>query len=408
LTYYRLWDNDDTLDDIIASYEREHKNVKIEVRKIPIAEEETIYEYQNDLIKEIADDKGPDMFMIHNDWLPYQINQIYPAPSSVISLEEYQEKYPEVAIDDFVESGKIYAMPYFIDNLILYYNIDLFHDADIPRSQIPPKTWSDVVEVTPKLTKFDRNGLLTQSAINMGVDNEWVPRFAEIIAALIYQNGGQMTTSDHTKTIFDLPVTDDKPYYPGENALEFYTDFANPNSSLYTYSDATYTDGSKKFPSDIQAFLEGKLAMYVGYAYQIENIRDLKGSFQFDTTLLPQSRSEEPATIANYWGETVSRNSDYPQVAWDFINYVSQKSNLRSYVRATGHVGASNELIKRDLNRPYYGPVAKQVEHSKSWYRSNTPEIEDIFADMVNSVLHYRTSAKQAIESAVNKINGLN
>lgn len=409
LTYYRLWDDDNALDEIISDYQQEHSNVNISVRKIAIAEDETIYTYQQKIIKEIADGTGPDIFMIHNDWLPYQINQISSTPSSVMTLDAYKEKYPQIVIDDFVDGTAIYAMPYFIDNLMLYYNPDLFQEAKIPRNQTPPKTWNDVIEITPKLTKYGTNGNIIQSAINLGVDNKWIPRFAEIIVALILQNGGQMTTADNTKAIFNLPVTEENVYFPGENALNFYTSFAKPENSLYTYTDSLFNDGTKKFPSDIQAFLEGKLAMYVGYAYQIENIRRFKTSaLQFDTTVLPQVKPENPITVANYWGETVSRNSKYPLVAWDFINFASQRSNLLNYIRATGHVGATNELIERDSERPYYGPVSQQVVYSKSWYRSNTAEIEKIFTDMVNSVLHHNTTAKLAIESAVETINNLN
>ncbi|MFH0912286.1 MAG: extracellular solute-binding protein [Patescibacteria group bacterium] len=408
LEYYRLWDDDTALDEIIKEYTREHKNVHISVHNIAMPEGKTIYDYQRDIIKQIADGEGPDMFMIHNDWLPYQINQISPLPSSIMTLDSYKQKYPEVVVDDFVANSKIYAVPYYIDNLMLFYNTDLFSDARVPREKTPPKTWSDLVDIVPALTKYDANHNIVQSAITLGTDDQWIPRFAEILATLIMQYGGTMTTTDHTKATFDLPVNAATPYYPGENALKFYTDFANPSSPLYTYSDATDPSGKAKFPGDIQAFMEGKSAMLIGYSYQVNNIKKYSGgAVHFATAKLPQWRPEEPVVVANYWGETVSKNCKYPNVAWDFINYVSLKSNVRSYLNNTGHVPATKELTETYLNKSYLAPIASQIKFSKSWYRSNTAEVEKIFANMVNNVLHQGIPAKTAIDVAVQEINAL-
>ena len=53
LTYYRLWDDDSALDEAIKAYQQLHKNITITVRKISIPEDKTIYDYQNDVIKQI-------------------------------------------------------------------------------------------------------------------------------------------------------------------------------------------------------------------------------------------------------------------------------------------------------------------------------------------------------------------
>jgi multiple sugar transport system substrate-binding protein len=348
------------------------------------------------------------MFMIHNDWLPYQINQIYPLLSTTMTVEAFKQNYPQVAVDDFVTDNKIYAIPYYIDNLMLFYNLDLFSAAKIPRTLTPPKTWSDVVEIVPKLTKYGPDRNIVQSAINLGVDEKFIPRFAEILTTLIMQYGGSMTSSDRTKAIFDLPVNTDKPYYPGENALKFYTDFADPNNPLYTYSDATYSNGEKKFPGDIQAFMEGKMAMFIGYSYNIANIRKYVGrSFSFETAALPQWRTEEPVVVANYWGETVSKNCKYPQVAWDFINFAAQTKNNRSYLKNTGHVPASKAMQDAYSGVMYLDPIVKQTKISQSWYRSNTAEVERIFAKMINNILHNGMSPRIAIATAVTEINDL-
>ncbi|MFA5967322.1 MAG: extracellular solute-binding protein [Patescibacteria group bacterium] len=406
LEYVRLFDDSTALDEIIASYQEKHPNIKIVVRKVNLPAGETIYDYQQDIIKQIADGAGPDIFMIHNDWLPYQVNQISPMPSGLMTLEDYQARFPQVVVDDFVTNNQIYAVPYYIDNLMLYYNIDMFTAAKVKKA---PRTWQELVEIVPKLTKKDANGNIIQSALPFGVA-DGIPRFAEILANLIMQYGGEMTSSDRTKATFDLPVPNSNPpVYPGSEALKFYTSFADPQSPLYTYTDAKNPDGTRKLPEDVQAFMEHKAAMFIGYSYQVEYIKKFMTTrLNFETAPLPQLRLENPIVVANYWGETVSKTSKHPNEAWDFIKYVVTKSsNLNKLFSATHHVPATKESVDTYKGRQYYGPVAEQLQLCASWYRQNSSDIEKIFTEMVNNVLHNRMAAEVAVSAAIRDINDL-
>jgi multiple sugar transport system substrate-binding protein len=404
LQYDRLWDESTALDEIIKSYQEDHPNISIVVRKINLKPGETIYDYQQDLIKQIADKAGPDMFMIHNDWLPYNKNHISPMPVGLMTAEQYASKFPKVAVDDFVDGNRIYAVPYYIDNLMLFYNTNLFDEARIQR---PPKTWQDVVDLVPKLTEYTGKDGIKKSAIALGVA-DGIPRFAEIVAALMMQYGAEMTTADHTKATFDLPAPNsDSPYFSGREALSFYTSFANPQSATYTYTDAKNADGSRKFPADIQAFMEGKAAMFIGYSYQVENIRKFAPGLSFETAPLPQLRADEPITVANYWGETVSTNSKHQNEAWDFLNFALRSQSVSMYNRATKRVPALKDMQESYVDRQYYGPVAQQANFSRSWYRHNSADVETIFTQMVNNVLHNSFSVATAIDTAIRDINQL-
>jgi len=403
LEYTRLYDDSDVLDELIASYQDDHPNIEIVVRKYDFKTDETIYEYQKEMTKLIADGNGPDMFMIHNDWLPYYKNQLTPMPTSLMTASNFADDYPDVVVDDFIDSNKVYAVPYYIDNLILFYNTEIFRDLRLK----PPTTWSEFVDLVPKLTKYGTGNEITQSAVPLGVA-DGIPRFAEILATLIMQYGGEMTNADHTKATFNLPAPDsDPPYFSGQEALTFYTNFANPNKETYTYNDYVDSKGERELPTDIQAFMDGTAAMYIGYSYHVAHIDKFAPNLRFDTAPLPQLRLTDPVVVANYWGETVSKTCEHPNEAWDFINYVSQKSNVARYTRAAGHVPARLDKQESYISKRYYGAVAQQINFSKSWYRSNTSKIEDIFATMVENVLKYNVTPATAIDTAVRDINEL-
>ncbi len=404
LEYWRLWDDSDVLNQFIESYTKSHKNITIEVKKVELKEGETVYDYQSELIKLIADGAGPDMFMIHNDWLPYMQQQIVPIPSGMYSVKDYQDAFPEVVQEDFIDNNQIYAIPYSVDNLMLFYNTNIFTEKKIKQ---PPRTLQELVDIVPLLTEFDSKGNLVRSALPLGVA-DGIPRAADILTALMVQYGAVMTSEDKTTATFNLPApSTTPPVLAAQEALAYYTAFADPSSPIYTYTDAKNTSGSRKFPSDVQAFMEGKAAMMIGYGYQVDNIRKFNSTLKFATAPLPQQQLQKPVTIANYWGETVSKTSKHQNEAWDFIKFMSSSGNLSYYFNSTHRVPSNKDLLAKYEGRKYYGPVAEQIDYSQTWYRHNTPEVEAIFAQMINNVLKNKISPEIAVDTAVRDINSL-
>jgi len=404
LEYWRLWDDSSIFDQYIKDYQSEHPNITIEVKKIEIKPGYDVYSYQRDIIKLIADGAGPDMFIIHDSWLPYQINQIAPMPSGLMSLQEYKDTFPDVVQQDFVDNSKIYGIPYGIDNLMLFYNTDIFAEKKIKQ---PPRTLQELVDLVPKLTEKDSRGRIVRSAISLG-GAEGVPRASDILAALMMQYGAEMTSADRQTTTFNLPAPgSNPPFFSGQEALAYYTQFANPVSPLYTFTDAKDTAGNRLFPSDVQAFMEGKTAMMINYAYQVKNIQQFAPKLRFETAPLPQRQLQNPVTMTNYWGETVSKNSQHPNEAWDFIKFMANKSNQSRLLRDAGYVSARKDLRDNLSGRRYYGTVATQISYSQSWYRQNTPDVEAIFARMINSVVNDKVSPAIAVETAARDINAL-
>jgi len=424
LEYWRLFDDSAVFDEFITDYKEAHPNINIVVKKMELGEGETIYDYQQRVTKAIADGQGPDIFMIHNDWLPYHINQISPLPQNIINLDEYRRVFPEVVQNDFVQKNQIYAVPYYIDNLILFYNPRLLEEAGLKRL---PQTWQEIVDLIPKLTKLDpRNPRrILQSAIPLGVTDTHISAFADILATLMMQNGAEMVSPDRERATFDLPLPGTPSRFPGKEALDFYTSFANPTKTVYTYTDtikgsppptnwrALLLNEQKElqkqydFPADIQAFIESKAAFFIGYSYKVKEIKRFAPNLVFNTTKLPQASLDSPKVIANYWGETVSRNSKYPDVAWDFVRFMATARNNSRYAQSSHRVPARKDLQESYWDKTYYGAVAQQISYSKSWYRQNTTKIESVFADMVRKVLHERVDTQTAVRAAAEAINDL-
>src|SRR3990167_1146868 len=72
LTFYGL-DDSDAFEQIIAQYRENHASVQIRYKKF-----NDPYEYENLIVNEIAEGEGPDIFFVHNTWLPRHTKKLVP------------------------------------------------------------------------------------------------------------------------------------------------------------------------------------------------------------------------------------------------------------------------------------------------------------------------------------------
>jgi multiple sugar transport system substrate-binding protein len=96
--------------------------------------------YKEDLLNALASGNGPDIFMIHNSWLPDFQDKIIPVPAYMLTEQQFRDTFVDVAAQDAVVDGQIYGVPMSVDSLALYYNKDIFNAAGIAT---PPKTWDE-------------------------------------------------------------------------------------------------------------------------------------------------------------------------------------------------------------------------------------------------------------------------
>src|SRR3989338_1737596 len=63
LTYWRVFDERNTIDPIIADYKRLHSNVTIDYHTMRYED------YEQQIVEALAEDRGPDILSIHNTWI---------------------------------------------------------------------------------------------------------------------------------------------------------------------------------------------------------------------------------------------------------------------------------------------------------------------------------------------------
>ena len=391
LVWWKTFEDSGNVQDIISAYEATHKNVKITYVK----KDETTYE--QDLVNALAAGTGPDIFSIHNDWLPKQADKLAPMPNSDMSVRTYQDTFVDVAAQDFIKDDQIYAVPMSVDDLALYYNKDLLNSAGIAQ---PPTTWPELVTDVQKLTKISQPGDFDRSGIALGTSAN-VNRAVDILSLLMLQDGTQFYDNNFSSATFDRQITDpatNQTYKPGELALQFYTQFADPAKTSYTWN--------AKSDYSVDAFTQGKAAMMINYSYMIPIIQDKAPNLNWAVAGIPQpDGAAVKVNFANYWGESVSKSSPNAAAAWDFLKFATSRDQLSAYYAKHKLPSSRKDLIPGQQADTQIGVFADSALTAKSVYKQDADLFEGVFLKMIDDVILRNLTPAQALSNAAQQVN---
>ncbi len=430
LEVWGLFDDQDAFNKIIDTYKKLDPNIgDITYKKM------SPDTYKQDLLDALASGNGPDIFLIQNHWLPGFQDKISPAPPLYLNEQTYRNEFVDVAAQDFISQGQVYAVPLTVNSLALYYNKDLFNAAGITG---PPANWDEFVSDAKKLTVIGGDGQIAQSGAALGTTAN-INRPTDILNLLMLQGGTQMTDPTTGRATFDqvTKLSDGSSSAPGQNALNFYTQFANRNSSFYSWNPSMHYS--------IDAFAEGNLAMMFNYSWQEPVIESKAPKLNYGVAPVPQFAGSAPVNFPNYWAFAVAKNKtpDTHQMnpsqaaivtndvrvaeAWRFLTYLTTKpqqnqtvstgvtgsgqtANLNfdpaaDYLTKTSQPAARRDLIDRQKTDPNLGVFAEGNLIDKDWTQSDPDAIENIFINMINQVDSGQSGIQDAIQSAAASVS---
>jgi multiple sugar transport system substrate-binding protein len=393
ITVWGVFDDPLAFNDAITAFEKANKTIKVSYK---------VYkpqDYEKAVLDALAAGQGPDVWMMHDTWLPKDINKIQPMPATLagsstplMTVRQFQSIFVDVAATDLINGGKIYGLPLYVDTLALYYNKDMFATAGIA---LPPKDWTEFQNDVIKLTTYDASHNITRSGAAMGTARN-INRSTDILMMLMLQSGVQMTDPDHVQATFAQSVNGQN---VGERALQVYTDFANTGKQVYCWNDAMHYS--------VDAFNAGETAMMINYAHQIPVIRAAAPRLNWAIAPVPQNNPVDARTYADYWAFVVSKDTKYSDAAWQFALYMTAGDGTIPYLNAALRPSARRDLIEQQKSDPDLGVFAEQALSARSWFQVDNTAIETIFADMIDAVNLNGSSYQDAIRAAEAKVSVL-
>ena len=364
LTYFGLWEDDNLIKPVLDSYHQQNPNITINyVRQSSV-------NYRTRVQTQIRAGQGPDVFMMHNSWLPMFDTDLVAAPASIFTLNDYKTLFYPVAADSFIKDGQIYGAPMEVDGLGLFINEDMLNAI----GGKSPKTWKEFIDTATRMTVKDETGIKTSGAALGSTGN--VDHWSDILALLLMQQQGvdfNNLTTDDAATVF-----------------RFYTGFV---------TDPTNKTWDTNLPSSTQMFIEGRLGFYFAPSWRAHDLRIANTNLKFKIVPVPQLSVKQVA-YGTFWGQAVSKNSKNIDEAWKFVKYLtSQEAERLAYqeaskIRLFGEPYSLVSLAPEVSQDPIVGAFVSQGPIYKSWYLSSNTfdlgindEMIKYFEDGINATL---------------------
>jgi len=388
LTYWSIWEDSNALEQVASEFTRINPNIKVTIEKQDI---KASGKHVERLATRINNGTGPDIFRYHNSWVTELLTYMLPLPQEVVKATELDSKFYPVVAKDLKVNGAYYGVPIHFDTLALFVNTEIFKNNGVSTY---PSTWFDLTSVSKQLTVKDADNKILTSGIALGTyDN--IAHASDIISLLMIQNGA------------DLKDLSGKTKGSAADTLDFYTSFAKGEGKVW---DDTI-ENSKL------AFANGSLAMYIGYSWDIFEIRALSPNLSFATLPVPhlpldQKVPYRSSTVASYWVEGVSSKTTHPKEAFEFLKFLASKESMeklyaeQAKTRLFGELYPRSDMAKLLSDNTIIYPFVEQGENAQSTIFSSdtfdeamTDGLNAYLGNAVRAIINDNSSPESAVET---------
>ena len=289
-----------------------------------------------------------------------------------------RSRYDPNYLGNWVFEGQNYMVPFYITKTLLFYNKPMFAKAGL---SAPPKNFDEILAFAQKMTSGDA----TSGFMTLNFDWLYWPLFA--------MNGVQLVTPDLKKTTFNTP-----------KAIEVLDKLAKATQSG-AINKIAWTG---RWVEPNGAFAAGNIGMLHAHSPAYFFVKG-QGSWVTPETM---GVAHMPGNFAtpNSHGLGISRTSKNPELAWDFLKFVTdtgQAGELGSRRKlVTGNVAVDKAtLAALQKDEPIVYEVLKtQLEHTDkmtgNWRFGNDSRVKEAFWPEVQSALLGRKDAKTALADA--------
>ncbi len=378
-------DSADAMDLAVGDFKTVYPEVTVSYRAFRDADE-----YGRALLDALAAGRGPDVFAVENRALLRDMAKLVPAPATVFSLTQLRQLFPKTIEQDFAPKGSIYALPLFVDTLALFSNRALLEKAGIA---LPPATWEAFQADVPKLVQVNASGTIAQAAAAIGGSRKNIGEAADILSLLMLQSGVKMNTPNLSEAAF----SNDQ----GVQALRFYTQFANPASTAYTWNEA--------LPAADELFIGEQLAMIFKYGSFMGELAAKNAFLDYRISPMPQPQAANTfVAYPRYWGYGVARQSRSANLAWQFVaRFATNPAVAQKYAALTRRPPALLSLKSAFENDPALGVFANQTLTARSWTIPDPDAVAAIFSDAIVQTIGAPTRIGEVLQSAEERVTQL-
>ena len=220
------------------------------------------------------------------------------AASSVDPAAFYPSAWAEATY-----GGRVYAIPYGVDNRALYYNKRLLREAglvDASGEAQPPRDWDELKRYAVALTQRDARRRVTRLGFAPNYGDSWLYVYA-------FLNGGRFLSDDGRTVTLDAP----------ENvaALRYMVDVYDAVGGMDEAHGFVYgTTGMSVDP-----FMTGRVAMKIDGNWDLKNIAEYAPDLDFGVAPPPAPAGKPSVTWGGGYSFVIPRGARDAERAFDLI-----------------------------------------------------------------------------------------
>lgn len=307
---------------------------------------------------------------------------------------ELTGKYLKYAMTEATYNGQAYALPFDTDDRALFYNKTLLREAGVDLEALDPKNGpisvDELIPLAAKANKMDNRGNYTVIGFIPWSGQGFYATWALGFGAKYFDNATCKVTL--TEPAFEETFAD---FDKWARALDY------QKVAAFT---ATYQPPNA--PPSQTPFLTNHLAMAIDGNFGLSSLRKYAKDLDYGVTYLPVAKKgDKPFTWAGGFAPTIPKGAKNPQLAFEFMKFMTGEIGQRLYTKETAHLPTWASLLDDAALVADQKFFADILQYARS--RPPLPvgaQLNDALSTATQAVLLGDSTPKKALEVAQTRI----
>ena len=335
-----------------------------------------------ELLEALASRKGPDIILLPLPLLSRYKDKLRLTPYGTYTERLFKDTFLQAA-DLFLSPQGIFAFPFSVDPLVMYYNRDFLDEVGVAE---PPRFWDEFISLARDLTIRDEYGNISRSAVALG-EYRNIYHAREILATLFMQGGIPVTAGGASASRAALDKRG------ASSVLDFYTEFANPLKPVYSWN--------RSLPSSREMFLSSRLGVYFGFGSEYADLRRANPNLDFDVASFPRPRDASVGiTFGKLTGVAILRTARNLAAALQVALTLSSVKASSVYIAATRLPPVQRSLLSQKPTDAFGAVMYDAAIRARGFIDPNPQVSATAFRNMIESATGGRARSTEAVRDA--------